>query len=139
LQCLDIGRPCIDSRLRNEVIVQKDEESDKKNEYIEKSKIILNIHFYEETGLETCRINEILNYNKLIISEKSILDRKNMDLYKKLIIFTDEIKDDLSNINDLIQILNYFLDKNKYTKQINKITHHLEKLEKNIDKCIVIS
>jgi len=33
LQCLDIGRPCIDSRLRNEVILRKDAEDDKKDGY----------------------------------------------------------------------------------------------------------
>jgi hypothetical protein len=38
LQCLDIGRPCIDSRLRNEVILKKDAEDDKKDGYERKKR-----------------------------------------------------------------------------------------------------
>jgi len=38
LQCLDIGRPCIDSRLRNEVILRKDADDDKKDGYERKKR-----------------------------------------------------------------------------------------------------
>lgn len=101
---------------------------DEKNKYIAKSKIILNIHFYKETGLETCRINEILNHGKLIVSEKSILDTRNMDLYKDLVIFTDEIDDNMENINQLIQTLKYYLSKSNYYNQMKRNIAELEKL-----------
>jgi len=38
LQCLDIGRPCIDSKLRNEVNIVKDTENEEKKEYTRKKK-----------------------------------------------------------------------------------------------------
>jgi hypothetical protein len=39
-----------------------------RDEIIKQSKIILNLHFYNEAGLETCRLNEVLQFNKLVIS-----------------------------------------------------------------------
>jgi len=109
----------------------------KKIKYIIKSKIILNIHFYNESALETCRINEILNYNKIIISEKSLLDNFNMELYKDLVFFIDEISDDLSNINNLINIIKYYLNYNTYN---NAMENYLKKkyiLESKIKQCII--
>ncbi len=93
---------------------------EKKINYIIKSKIILNLHFYKEAGLETCRFNEILNFNKIIISElPAKQDWYNVKLYKKSVIFIDEIKDDLSNINLLYEQLDKYLNNiNEYNKQI---------------------
>jgi hypothetical protein len=56
------------------------------------SKIILNIHFYENAILETCRLNEALSCEKLVISEKpDMIDIQNYNIYKDLIIFIDSI------------------------------------------------
>ena len=107
---------------------------------ISESKIILNLHYYKEAGLETCRINEILNYKKVIISEKSNSDKINMELYKDLVIFIDEI--DEKNLNkgleQLIKYISYYLKKNNYTKFINTLDENLEILEKKIDSMILI-
>lgn len=105
---------------------------DEKNKYIAKSKIILNIHFYKETGLETCRINEILNYGKLIVSEKSMLDVNNMNLYKDLVVFVDEIDNDMTNINQLVQTLKYFLSKSNYYNRMKRNITELEELSHNM-------
>lgn len=106
---------------------------DRKTKYINRSKIILNLHFYKNTGLETCRINEILNFNRLIISEKSQLDEFNMKLYSKYVIFVDEINDDLSNINQMIKIIKFYLNKENYLSKIKSEKKTLsEKIMKNI-------
>ena len=106
---------------------------DKKIKYIQKSKIILNLHFYKDAGLETCRINEILNYNKLIVSESSPLDSTNMQLYSDCVIFVDEIDDNLSNIKKIIKTIKFYLDESNY---ISKTNFNKEKLSNNINKLI---
>ena len=61
------------------------------------SKIVLNIHFYENAILETCRINEVLSCNKLVISENpDNSDKDNKEYYDNLIIYYNNI-DDLIN------------------------------------------
>jgi hypothetical protein len=56
------------------------------------SKIILNIHFYENAILETCRLNESLSCEKLVISEKpDMIDITNYNIYEDLVIFVDTI------------------------------------------------
>jgi hypothetical protein len=56
------------------------------------SKIVLNIHFYENAILETCRLNEILSCNRIVISEKpNMIDIKNYELYKNKVCFVENI------------------------------------------------
>ena len=56
------------------------------------SKIVLNIHYYENAILETCRLNEILSCNRIIISEKpNIIDIKNYELYQNKVCFVENI------------------------------------------------
>ncbi len=91
-----------------------------KENAIKQSKIILNLHHYDNVILETTRINEILNFNKIIISElPAAHDWYNVELYKNSVIFIDEIKDDLSNINFLYKQLDKYLNNNnEYNKKI---------------------
>ena len=109
---------------------------------ISESRIILNLHYYNEAGLETCRINEILNYKKIIISEKANLDKVNMNLYKDLVIFIDEIDEKNLNtslgIQQLVKYISHYLKKPKYLKFIEKIDDGLQVLEKKIDPMILI-
>jgi hypothetical protein len=72
------------------------------------ARIVINIHFYEDAILETCRINEILSCNKLIISEKSNpIDNNNYLLFKDKVVFVD-------NMENMYNKLIYYLDeKNK--------------------------
>lgn len=110
---------------------------EKKIEYIMKSKIILNIHYYKDAGLETCRFNEIINYNKVIISENSLSDISNIDLYRNIIVMVDNIDENLSNIDKLIEYIKHFLIYENYLKKINVNKTLIEKLEKNIIKKII--
>lgn len=84
-----------------------------KKDIIYKSKIILNLHYYKDAVLETNRINEALQYNKIILSEKSnYTDKDTLDLYDELIIYFDEIHEDLSNIEQLYNKIDYILNNN---------------------------
>ena len=107
---------------------------EKKLSYISRSKIILNLHYYEKAGLETCRINEIFNLNKIIVSEKSPLDKLNMELYKDIVVFVDEIDNQLSNINLLIGILKQYLNNTTYVAKIESNKKWMKKLELDINK-----
>lgn len=106
--------------------------------FIVKSKIILNLHYYKEAGLETCRINEILNYNKLIISEKSELDTNNMELYDNLVIFVDEIDCEMKNIKNLIKTIKFYLIKSNYINFMDGFSTKLIDLEKKIQDKIIL-
>jgi hypothetical protein len=83
-------------------------------EKILQSKIVLNIHYYEGSILETCRINEILSCNKLVISElPDISDIENKNYYNDLIIYYE-------NIDDLIEKITFYLEnKENYDLKIN--------------------
>ena len=70
---------------------------------IKKSRIVLNIHFKGESLLETARIHDCIRRSTpLIISEESI-DKSTMEEYKDIVKFVPVIKEDLSNINELIE------------------------------------
>ena len=93
------------------------------------SKIILNIHFYENAILETCRINEILSCNKLVISEKSNpIDNQNYLLYEDKVIF-------INNINEMYEKIIYYLD-NKNIMDIF-LNNNLEKINNNVKDIIL--
>ena len=71
------------------------------------SKIILNIHFYENAILETYRLNEALSCGKIIISEKpNQIDDYNYQLYnEKKVIF-------INNMDSMVEQIIYILDNN---------------------------
>lgn len=88
---------------------------EKKNNLIKNCKIVLNLHFYQGACLETCRINEVLKYNKLVISEEpKDEDFLNKELYSECVQYIDIIKNDISNIKSLINKIKYCLDNYEY-------------------------
>jgi hypothetical protein len=114
----------LDYLLKHNIVVATTENMFGDNLYfhIKKAKIILNLHYYDNALLEIARLNEILQFNTLIISENSNLMKDNQDYYKDDVFFIENIDDDLDNINILIEqiydCLKYF---NLYKKKINKI------------------
>lgn len=73
------------------------------------SKIIINIHFYEDAILETYRINEVLSCKRVVISElPNLIDNINYQLYKNKIIF-------VKNLNEMILKINENLNNYKKT------------------------
>lgn len=111
-------------KIKNEFIIF-DNERDK---YIQSSKIILNLHYYDDAALETCRFNEILQFNTPIISETSNNDEYNKYIYKEYITFVDCIKDDLSNIDILYSAIDILLNNKLYITKRNKIKKNKSKL-----------
>ena len=84
------------------------------NNYIKISKIVLNLHAFDNSIFELFRIHDILPYNCNIISEKPELQNDLYSRYKSYINFIDIINDDLSNINLLEKEINDTLDLNLY-------------------------
>jgi GR25 family glycosyltransferase involved in LPS biosynthesis len=96
---------------------------------MEEAKIILNLHYYKNAILETTRINEALFNNKLVISEEpDEYDIYNRKTYEKNIVFFEEIKDDLSNIDELYKIIDYYLDENKYYSKLSNNNDFINKI-----------
>lgn len=89
---------------------------------IKKCKIVINLHFYDNACLETCRINEVLKFNKIVISEDTnVKDITNKKLYENYVIFTEIIDNKLSNINLLENKILYCLD--NYNSIISKFNY----------------
>ena len=74
--------------------------------YIDKSKIIINLHFYKNAILEIPRIYEILNLYKIIISEDSI----DINYHDLPIFFIPELNDNLENFNNLTNSISNILN-----------------------------
>lgn len=109
---------------------------------ITQSKIILNLHVYEDAILEIARLNEVLPFNKLIISELPCDgDYENKNFYQDKIVFCDVISKNLSNISKLTNLIDYYLKPDNYNEfmatnrdSINKIyCNSLEFLKKNLN------
>jgi len=70
---------------------------------IKRSRVVLNIHFKGESLLETARIHDCITHStSLIISEESI-DKAVMEEYKDIVKFVPVIKEDLSNMDELVK------------------------------------
>jgi GR25 family glycosyltransferase involved in LPS biosynthesis len=96
---------------------------------MDQTKIILNLHYYKNAILETTRLNEALFNNKLIISElPDENDVFNKKFYENNIIFIDEIKDDLTNINNLFEKLDFYLNNKNYNEILSKNSDFLNKI-----------
>lgn len=82
--------------------------------YFEKSKILLNIHYYENAILERVRINEGLHHGLMVLSEKPCeTDKQSMEMYENIVDFIDEI--DITNIDLLYNKIDEMLQ-NFYTE-----------------------
>ena len=126
--CLNTRRKNICYKLKNKynILIVDNLFGDKLYKVIMKSKIILNIHYYKNAILEIARINDVIRFNKVIISEKSC-DKKNMKFYNN-IIFCDEITDDLKNINKLCDLIDYYLIDNNYLLNLENNNLYIKKI-----------
>jgi hypothetical protein len=110
-----------------------------KRDYIlNRSKYVLNIHYYEDAKLECDRFNIAINCNCLILSENCIGDVQNKLNYDYFVKFFNIIdckdKTDLElNIDDLISVIEYNLKDEVYFENRKNYFHEKEKLQ---DSCI---
>lgn len=86
--------------------------------YIKKSKIVLNISFYDNALLECYRLNEIQSCKKLVISfYPNKDDIENFNYYRDSVVF-------VKSINEMIENIKFYLNnKNNYEEKINQIKY----------------
>lgn len=96
--------------------------------FIQKSKLVINLHYYEESCLETCRFNEVLQFNKIILSEKSdVPDVWNQKLYEDFVVFFEK-----DNMTQLYQRIDEYLNPTVYKMKTDYIKHNKYKI---MDQC----
>lgn len=89
--------------------------------FIRRSRVVLNLGFYEDTLLATYRINEILAHNRIVVSEWTTHqeDQNTIQEYTKAgVVFIPPISSDLNNLHHaLIQpILRLLTDSKMYVQ-----------------------
>ena len=99
--------------------------------YIKQSKIVLNLNYYENANLATYRINEILSYNKLVISERgNSEDSYNNKYYSNQVIFIETISNNLENIKILCNQIEFYLENpTRYNQFIDKNKQFIKQYE----------
>ncbi len=92
---------------------------------LNKSKIIVNIHYYENALLESTRLYECLSLNKLVISEEGSDQTDYADLQGII----DFVK--IGDIDGMISKIQYWLDSSdEYDHQLKKINHFTNQVSK---------
>lgn len=124
----------ISSRLNNKFMINFffGLQGEERDQILKQTKYVLNIHYYEDSQLEIERFNTCLNFNCLIISE----DSKNIDInkpnYKDVVSFFDYIDiEEYSdgNINSIVKLINYNLQKEVFYEKIKRINEYKNKLQ----------
>jgi hypothetical protein len=88
------------------------------------------LHYYDDCSLETCRINEVLQYNKLVVSEKaSENDNFNMEMYGNVVIYFDEINKNFDNMEQMFNVFDKYLNDETGDENYNKM---IEKIKVNV-------
>lgn len=99
-----------------------------------KSKILINIHCYENALLERIRLNEALLCGMRIISEKPIIqDIEICNIYDKVVNFVD-----VGDINNIIYNIKQILDNyyDTYDSYIDNVKNKLTELDRDFNKNI---
>ena len=106
---------------------------EERDRLIQESKLVLNLHYYNDPALETCRLNEILQFNTPIISENVQNDDYNLNLYKECgVCFVECIADNLSNLNVLCEAIDKFVAPIEEKKKIALMTNSMYYLQRNL-------
>ena len=105
---------------------------------IKNSKLVINLHYFDNALLEIFRIHDLLSFNCKILSEipGTEEEMKLVEKYDKVINFFPIIQDDFSNIDEMFKIITNsldskidFVEKKKFIEDINKKNRKL--LNKN--------
>ena len=118
------------------IVILTDVFGNELQEYLKKSKIVLNIHYYENALLETCRINEVLRYGCKIISEN--VNSNNDNMYGNMVLFTDffEIEETVELISKSLRFIDIDNSVNEKKKIITDIISQNNSSFMNIVKYI---
>jgi len=100
------------------------------NNYLLKTKYLLNINQNKNSHIEFYKFNTAINCNCLILSENSINeDEQNKDIYKYFVDYFNVIVDNEDNINDLIKCVEYNLNNDIFFNRKEKYLIEKKKLE----------
>jgi hypothetical protein len=111
---------------------------------LEKTKYVINLHYYDKPCLEGARINIAIENNCVTISEDVFDDEYTKELYKDYVIYNPCVKEDLSNIDIFINSIIHNLKPEIYKKNISnfnkeKLSVKFENLlKKNLLSCVYI-
>jgi len=86
---------------------------------IKKARVVLNLHCYKSALLETSRINEVLKYDKIVVSEEPVAeDKYSRALYKDVVVFTKNLDDEYDgrHVDELAATLRFYTDRVNYRK-----------------------
>lgn len=101
--------------------------------YILSSKIVLNIHAFDNANLETCRLCELCSMKRFVISESytSIEDNINYNVFQDFVIFVQKYQ-------DIPEKIYYYLkNKSEYFRIIQKIPSTVSEIDIENGKKIV--
>ena len=104
---------------------------------LKQCKVSINIHYLSSPAiLETTRLNELINAEIPIISEKSQYEQTN-DIYNSFVYYIDKVADDYSNMPDIIQQIKNALDdipnySPDYEQLLNQNHIHFKKIKDSI-------
>lgn len=98
-------------------------------DYIKKSKIVINISYYNSGIFEISRINEIIPFGTFIISELNLIDDYTKKLYENKIFFIENIELNVSQIYDYISEI---LQKTNFEQDYSDIMDEINSHNKNI-------
>ena len=100
---------------------------DERDRYLQSCKVVVNLHYYEDSALETCRFNEILQFDCPIVSETAAQDDMNLYMYKDYVTYVDCVADDLSNIDVLYSAIDESLRNPQKREEIRRSKSRLAK------------
>ena len=87
---------------------------------IQRAKIVVNIHYYENALLETTRISEALSLGAVIVSEKSV-DMDTCEEFEEAVIFAS-----VGDVDEFVEKCGELLnDKEKYNEQVLKVDNFI--------------
>jgi len=101
------------------------------NNYLLKTKYLLNLNKYKNSNIEYNKFNTAINCNCLILSENSTNDDdiQNKNIYKDFVDYFDNIDDNYANIDKLIKFIDDNLENNIFNEKIYKYFIKKQKLE----------
>ena len=102
------------------------------DELIQKSRIVLNLHYYENALLETTRINEALQWGKIVVSEDPVAeDKYSRQLYEDVVVFSKNLDNyDDRHVEELAATLKFYASSKNYQGYVRGRKKSLNSLQR---------
>ena len=112
---------------------------EERDNLLKTSKIVINIHFYDDPSLEGSRVNIAIQNYCMCVSEDVINDNSTKELYSNFVKFAPIINKDLSNIDEFVYIIKYNLQDEIYLADIENFNINKQKLSNDFKSLITKS